>query len=60
MDEMKKGKTLEQIALDKGLTKDQFLQKLTDYENQTVAAASKKGTITKKHETALKEGQKSN
>jgi hypothetical protein len=58
MDEMKKGKTLEQVAQEKGLSKDQFLTKLTDFENQTVAVASKAGTITKDHEKALKEGQK--
>lgn len=58
IDEMKKGKTLEQIANEKGFTKDQFLQKLTDYENKTIAAAATAGEITDKHETALKQGQK--
>lgn len=58
MDEMNKGKNLEQIAKDKGLSKDEFLKRLTAYENKTVAAAAKDGTITRKHKTALKEGQK--
>lgn len=58
MDEMKKGKTLEQIANEKGLTKDQFLQKMADFENKAVAAAAKAGTISKDHEDALKVGQK--
>jgi hypothetical protein len=58
IDEMKKGKTLVQIAKDKGLTKAQFMQKLTDVENKTVDAAVKSGTITQKHADAIKQGQK--
>ncbi|MFJ5715864.1 hypothetical protein [Neobacillus sp. NPDC093127] len=58
MNEMKNGKTLVQIAQSKGLTKADFLQKLTDYENQIIADAVKTGKITKEHETALKDGQK--
>lgn len=58
MDEMNKGKSLVQVAEAKGLTKDQFLQKLTDVENKTIDAANKSGTITQKHATALKAGQK--
>lgn len=58
MDEMKKGKTLVQIAQDKGLSKDQFLQKLADFDTKTIDAASSTGTISQEHKTALKEGQK--
>jgi hypothetical protein len=58
MDEMTKGKTLLQVAQDKGLTKAQFLQKLSDVENKTVDTATKAGTITQKHSDALKAGQK--
>jgi hypothetical protein len=58
MDEMKKGKTLEQIAKDKGMSKDQFLKKMSVFEDQTVAAAVKAGRITEEHQKALKDGQK--
>ena len=58
MEEMKKGKTLEQIAKEKGLSKDQFLKKMSAFEDQTVTAAVKAGRITEKHQKALKEGQK--
>lgn len=58
MDEMKKGKTLLQVAQDKGFNKAQFLQKLTDVENKTVDTATTAGTITQKHSAALKAGQK--
>ena len=58
MDEMKKGKTLVQIAKEKGITKAQFLQKLTAVENKTVDTATKAGTISQEHSTALKAGQK--
>ena len=57
MEDMKKGKTLEQIAKDKGLSKDQFLKKMAAFEDQTVAAAVKTGRITEKHQKALKDGQ---
>lgn len=58
VEEMKKGKTLTQIAKEKGLAKNQFLKKLAEVENKTVNDAVKAGTITEDHATALKEGQK--
>lgn len=58
MNDMKNGKTLVDIAQNKGLTKEQFLQKLTDYDNQLIAEAVKTGKITKEHQAALKDGQK--
>jgi hypothetical protein len=58
MKEMEKGKTLEQIANEKGISKDQFLKKMADFENKTVDAAVKAGRITEEHQKALKEGQK--
>lgn len=58
MDEMKKGKTLVQIAKEKGMTKAQFLQKLKDVDSQIVDNAVKDGTITKEHGNAIKDGQK--
>lgn len=57
IDEMKKGKTLVQIAKDKGLTEKEFTQKLTDFETKTVNAAVKVGTITKKHADAINSGR---
>ena len=58
IDEMKKGKTLEQVAKAKGLTKKQFLQKLTNVENKMIDTAVKDKTITKEHAEAIKAGQK--
>jgi hypothetical protein len=58
MDEMTKGKTLEQIAVDKGMSKDQFLTKLTEQDTKNIDAAVNSGTISKEHGVALKEGQK--
>lgn len=57
IDEMKNGKTLVQIAKEKGLTKADFLKQLKAYENKTVDAAVTAGTITKEHAKAIKAGQ---
>lgn len=56
--EMKKGKTLVQLAKEKGLTKNQFMKKLGDVEDKKVKTAAKNGVITDDHAEALKEGQK--
>jgi hypothetical protein len=58
MDEMKKGKTLEEIAIEKGMSKDKFLKKLTEYDKKSIDSAVSLGTISSKQGTALKEGQK--
>ncbi|MDR4948297.1 hypothetical protein [Neobacillus cucumis] len=58
IDEMKKGKTLVQIAKGKGLTKAQFLQKLSDVDSQIVDKAIKDGSISKEHGNVIKAGQK--
>jgi hypothetical protein len=57
INEMKKGKTLVQIAKDKGLSEPEFTQKLKDFDAKTVNAAVKEGTITKEHATAINEGR---
>jgi len=58
MEEMTKGKKLEEIALDKGMSKAKFLKKLTDLDTKNIDDAVRTGTISTKHGTALKEGQK--
>ncbi|MEH7093353.1 hypothetical protein [Neobacillus vireti] len=58
INEMNKGKTLVQIAKDKGMTQAQFLQQLKDVDSQIVDNAVKDGTITKEHGSAIKDGQK--
>jgi hypothetical protein len=55
--EMEKGKTLVQVAKDKGLTEAEFNQKLTDFDSKIVDKAVKDGTITKEHGDALKAGR---
>lgn len=59
IDEMKKGKTIVQIAQEKGLTEKQFTQKITDLENQTINAAVKEGSISKKQADAINSGRTS-
>ncbi|MEH7075446.1 hypothetical protein [Neobacillus drentensis] len=58
IEEMNKGKTLVQIAKEKGITKAEFLQKLKDNENQLLDEEVKAGTISEDHADAIKEGQK--
>jgi hypothetical protein len=55
--EMEKGKTLVQVAKDKGLTEAEFNKKLTDYDSKIVDKAVKDGTITKEHGDAIKTGR---
>ncbi|WML48071.1 hypothetical protein RCG23_22740 [Neobacillus sp. PS3-34] len=57
MQEMEKEKTVVQIAQEKGYSKAEFLQKLTDLENKTINAAATSGTISQKHANALHQGQ---
>lgn len=45
-DELKQGKTLAQIAQEKGLTEDDYLQKLVAAENQSIDSALSSGKIT--------------
>jgi hypothetical protein len=56
MDEMNKGKTLSQIAQEKGLTEQAFLQKLIVLETNIINAAVKSGKIPQKHADALLSG----
>jgi hypothetical protein len=58
MDEMTKGKTLEQIAEVKGLSKGQFLKKITDLDTKNIDTAASSGEISQEQAKALKEGQK--
>jgi hypothetical protein len=55
--EMEKGKTLVQVAKDKGLTEAEFNKKLTDFDSKVVDKAVKDGTITKEHGDAIKAGR---
>lgn len=55
--EMQKGKTLVQVAKDKGLTETEFNKKLTDFDSKIVDQAVKEGTITKEHGDAIKAGR---
>ncbi|MDP4104912.1 MAG: hypothetical protein Q8935_08155 [Bacillota bacterium] len=55
--EMDKGKTLVQVAKDKGLTETEFNKKLTDFDSKIVDKAVKDGTITKEHGDAIKAGR---
>ncbi|SEC44511.1 hypothetical protein [Paenibacillus sp. GP183] len=55
-DQLKQGKTLVQIAQAKGNTEDVLLQKLTDAENQSIAAALASGKITQAQADKMKSG----
>lgn len=55
--EMQKGKTLVQVAKDKGLSEADFNKKLTDFDTKIVDKAVKDGTITKEHGDAIKAGR---
>jgi predicted transcriptional regulator len=55
-DQLKQGKTLVQIAQAKGITEDVLLQKLTDAENQSIAAALASGKITQAQADKMKSG----
>jgi hypothetical protein len=55
--EMQTGKTLVQVAKDKGLTEAEFNKKLTDFDTKIVDKAVKDGTITKEHGDAIKAGR---
>ncbi len=57
IDKMKQGKTIVQIAQEKGLSEQQFTQKITDLETKTVNNAVKDGTITKEHADAINQGR---
>lgn len=57
INEMKKGKTLTQVAKDKGLTEAEFNKKLIDFDTKVVDKAVKDGRITKEHGDAIKEGR---
>lgn len=57
IDEMKKGKTVVQIAKEKGLTEAEFTKKLTDLETKMVNEAVSSGTITQEHADAIKDGR---
>lgn len=57
IDEMKKGKTVVQIAKEKGLSEAEFTKKLTDLETKMVNEAVKSGTITQEHADAIKAGR---
>jgi hypothetical protein len=56
IDSMTKGKKLVDIAIDHGLTKEQFLQKLTEVETKTINQAAKAGTIPQQQADALLQG----
>jgi hypothetical protein len=55
--EMGKGKTLVQIAMEKGLTEADFNKKLTDFDTKIVNAAVKDGSISKQHADAINAGR---
>jgi hypothetical protein len=55
--EMQTGKTLVQVAKDKGLSEADFNKKLTDFDTKIVDKAVKDGTITKEHGDAIKAGR---
>lgn len=55
-DQLKQGKTLAQIAQDKGVTEDVLLQKLTDAENQAIDSAVTAGKITQTQADKMKSG----
>ncbi|WP_379969307.1 hypothetical protein [Ectobacillus sp. sgz5001026] len=57
IEEMQKGKTIAQIAKDKGLSEQEFTQKLSDLETEMVNNAVSKGTITQEHKEALVAGK---
>jgi hypothetical protein len=55
-DQLNQGKTLVQVAQDKGVTEDVLLQKLTDAENQSIDAAVTAGKITQAQADKQKSG----
>jgi uncharacterized protein YidB (DUF937 family) len=55
-DQLNQGKTLAQVAQDKGITEDVLLQKLTAAENQTIDAAVTSGKITQAQADKKKSG----
>jgi hypothetical protein len=55
--EMDKGKTLDQVAKDKGFTEAEFNKKLTDFDKKLTDQAVKEGTITKEHADAINAGR---
>jgi hypothetical protein len=57
INEMKKGKTLVQVAKDKGLAESEFNKKLADFDAKTVDTAVKNGVITKEHGDAIAAGR---
>jgi hypothetical protein len=57
IDQMKQGKTVVDVAKEKGLTEQQFTQKITDLETKMVKDAVKDGTITKEHGDAINQGR---
>jgi hypothetical protein len=57
IDKMKQGKTIAQIAKEKGLSEQQFTQKINDLETKKVNDAVKDGTITKEHAEAITQGR---
>jgi hypothetical protein len=56
IDSMVQGKKLVDIAIDHGLTKEQFLQKLTEIETKIINDAAKAGTIPQQQADALMQG----
>lgn len=58
MEEMKEGKTLLQIAEEKGLTQEQFLEQLTSAVEQSIDTALSEGKITQEQADKQKEGLK--
>lgn len=57
INEMGKGKTLLQVAKDKGLTEAEFNKKLTAADKRKVDDAVKNGVITKEHGDAIAAGR---
>lgn len=57
IDEMKKGKTIVQIAQEKGLSEKEFTQKITNLENKIVNVAVKEGIIPQKQADAIRTGR---
>jgi ribosomal protein S20 len=55
-DQVKQGKTLAQVAQDKGVTEDVLLQKLMDAVNQSIDAAVTTGIITQTQADKTKSG----
>jgi hypothetical protein len=55
-DQLKQGKTLAQVAQDKGVAEDLLLQKLTDAENKSIDDAVSSGKITQAQADKRKSG----